>query len=120
MTSGNAGQSGKAQPPNPQNVKGLALARPCGHGCTWVRAQAGGIDESDRASHPHSCQSDVNCGHQVVVPFGYALHADRAWADGQAASAPPPRKEPRRRLHARLLHCLRLLADAVLAWQLCG
>ena len=68
----------------------------------WVQAgpcSGGRQDESDRASRTHSRQSGVDCGHRVVVPVGYASHADRAWADGQAAAAHPP-WDARRQLHA--------------------
>jgi hypothetical protein len=47
-------------------------------------------DESDQASRKRSGQSGVDCGYQVVVPFGFASHADRLWADGQAAAVHPP------------------------------
>jgi hypothetical protein len=56
-------------------------------------------DEPDRASRKRSCQSGVDCGYQVVVPFGYASHADRVRADRQAAAVDPP-WDARRRFHA--------------------
>ena len=60
------------------------------------RCSGGRQDEPDRASRKRSCQSGVDCGYQVVVPFGYASHADRVRADGQAAAVDPPWDASRR------------------------
>ncbi len=62
-------------------------------------ALSGRQDEPDQASRKRSGQSCVDCGYQVVVPFGFASHADRPWADGQAATVHPP-WDARRRLRA--------------------
>lgn len=48
-------------------------------------------DEPDQASCKRGSQSYIDSGHQVVVPFGFAAHADRLRADGQAAEPHPPR-----------------------------
>src|SRR5271166_40812 len=46
--------------------------------------------ETDQAPCMRGSQSGVDSGHQVVVPFGFAAHADRLRADGQAAAPHPP------------------------------
>jgi hypothetical protein len=56
-------------------------------------------DESDQASRKRSRQSGADCSYQVMVPFGYASHADRLWADGQAVAAHPP-WDAGRQIHA--------------------
>ena len=53
-------------------------------------ALSGRQDEPDQASRKRSGQSCVDCGYQVVVPFGFASHADRLRADGRAAAVHPP------------------------------
>jgi hypothetical protein len=60
------------------------------HGIQAGPCSSGRQHESDRASHKRGCQSGVDCGHQVVVPFGSAPHADRLRADGQATADHPP------------------------------
>ena len=50
---------------------------------------SGRQDEPDPASRKRSGQSGVDCGYPVVVPLGLASHADRPWADGQAATVHP-------------------------------
>ncbi len=75
---------------SPRSADHRVQAGPC---------SGGRQDEPDRASRKRSCQSGVDCGYLVVVPFGYASHADRVRADGQAAAVDPPR-DARRRFHA--------------------
>jgi hypothetical protein len=47
-------------------------------------------DEPDQAPCQRGRQSGVDSGHQLVVPFGFAAHADRLRASGEAAAAHPP------------------------------
>jgi hypothetical protein len=78
----------------------------CGPWSPGGSALSGRQHESDQAPGKRSGQSGVDCGCQVVVPFGVASHADRLWADGQATAVHPPwddghpPRESRRRLGA--------------------